>query len=167
MRRTTSSLVLGLLIHTMTFAHKTFRTSHSRDPNLHILSEELTGTVARVVVALFASATIFVPIIISSLTTSHGARLALVVLSIASFVGIISFAAKPKISEVFMAGAAYVHRLREFPTWYGPWLLILTQLCCRCGRICVRHGKLRVGEYTQKSIYLAQADWQRETLCHL
>jgi hypothetical protein len=90
--------------------HKNFRTPHSRDSNMYIFSENLIGTFARIILALFASATIFIPIVISSLMSSESARLVLVVLSIAIFVAILSLTSRPRVSEVFLAGATYVKR---------------------------------------------------------
>ncbi|GAW17828.1 hypothetical protein ANO14919_072950 [Xylariales sp. No.14919] len=102
-----SAAVEDLIIWISSRTRWNFRTPHSRDSNMYIFSENLIGTFTRIVLALFASATIFIPIVISSLMSSESARLVLVVLSIAIFVGILSLTSRPRVSEVFLAGATY------------------------------------------------------------
>ncbi|TGJ85095.1 hypothetical protein E0Z10_g3658 [Xylaria hypoxylon] len=105
-----SAAVEDLIIWISSRTRWNFRTPHSRDSNMYIFSDNLIGTFARIILALFASATIFIPIVISSLMSSESARLVLVVLSIAIFVGILSLTSRPRVSEVFLAGATYVKR---------------------------------------------------------
>ncbi|KAI8633997.1 hypothetical protein F5Y19DRAFT_411630 [Xylariaceae sp. FL1651] len=102
-----SAAVEDLIIRILKRTRWNFRTPHSRDSNLYIFSENLIGNFARIILALLASATIFIPIVISSVISSKSARLVLVALSLAIFVGIVSLTSQSRASEVFLAGATY------------------------------------------------------------
>lgn len=75
---------------------------------MHIFPETLIRTLTRVILALFASTTVLVPIVLFSLVKSQRFRLALIVPSVMIFVGVLSLMARPKVSEIFIAGATYV-----------------------------------------------------------
>ncbi|KAI0467034.1 hypothetical protein F4859DRAFT_507002 [Xylaria cf. heliscus] len=87
--------------------HKDLRTLHTRDPNRHILPKKLIRALTQVILALFASATALVPIRLFSLMKPESGRLDLIVTPIMIFVGVLSLVARPKVREIFIAGATF------------------------------------------------------------
>lgn len=105
--QTLSDSVEDSIIWISSRIHTDLRTHQSRDPNMHIFPETLIRTLTRVILALFASTTVLVPIVLFSLVKSQRFRLALIVPSVMIFVGVLSLMARPKVSEIFIAGATF------------------------------------------------------------
>ncbi|KAI1264650.1 hypothetical protein F5Y18DRAFT_76077 [Xylariaceae sp. FL1019] len=102
-----SGWVEDLIIWTSSKIRMNLRTSQSRDENMHIFSDSLIKKLTRVILTFVASITILIPIIASSLIVSAVGRLALVAFAIPIFMLVLSLAASPRASEIFVAGAAY------------------------------------------------------------
>lgn len=105
--KTVNHKVVDAIIWLSRILGRDFRDDYSSDPDVHIFSERLIKTVSRSVLAIFASSFLLIPIVILTLSNNLATRLAVVLISNAVFVFVVSVLAEAKMGELFMAGAAY------------------------------------------------------------
>ncbi|KAF8851289.1 hypothetical protein BDZ45DRAFT_767132 [Acephala macrosclerotiorum] len=86
---------------------KDFRKNVTRDPNMHIFSEGLINILSRLVVAFLLVATLLAPVTIVSLFQSRALRLTVVLLTTTLLVMALSVLARPRVGDLFIAGATY------------------------------------------------------------
>lgn len=72
---------------------------------MHIFSEDLINILSRLVVAFLLIATLLTPVIIVSLCKSRGLRLAVILLTTTFLVMGLSVLARPRVGDLFIAGA--------------------------------------------------------------
>ncbi|OTA70083.1 hypothetical protein K449DRAFT_459893 [Hypoxylon sp. EC38] len=85
---------------------KDFRNNISRDGRMHIFSDRLVKTAARVILAFLASTILLVPVIVATLFGTLLLRLGVVLVGTTAFITALSLMANAKMGELFMAGAA-------------------------------------------------------------
>ncbi|KAF3010439.1 hypothetical protein E8E14_000289 [Neopestalotiopsis sp. 37M] len=93
---------------------KDFRTTHSRDQNMHIFPEGSIRTISRAILAGFAAFILLAPVVSISFVQSDSARLVLIVLSNTIFVAVLSLLVRQRIGEILVAGATYAAVLMAY-----------------------------------------------------
>lgn len=85
------------------------RSTHSRDPAVHIFKAPLVSRIVKVLAAFLISSLLLLPVIVCHLMTSATAKLAIVTLSTTCFVAALASFANARTIELIVSGATLVH----------------------------------------------------------